>query len=86
MFYSEFVFLSNSILCSFHSYQWEFLIPDASRAMVWQGLFSFGFQFLDFVVEEEVDEDGVDVGAGMVLADFSADEFDAPNAAGCVFC
>lgn len=54
--------------------------------MVWQGLFSFSFQFLDLVVEEEVDEDGVDVGAGVVLADFSANEFDAPNAAGCVFC
>lgn len=39
--------------------------------------------FLNGVVEEEIDEDGVERGFGVLAEDFAPKELDAPDAAAC---
>lgn len=59
-------------------------VPYAPGPMMRDGFLSFGFHLLHKVVQEEVDQDGVDLDLGVVPFDLSPDQFDTPDAAGCI--
>lgn len=44
--------------------------------------FTGSFELFDFVVEEEVDQDSVDMRIGVISSNLSADELNAPYTAG----
>lgn len=46
-----------------------------------QGRIAPGLVVLDGVVEEKIDQDGVDWDGGVLAVDFAAEELDAPDAA-----
>lgn len=56
-------------------------VPYTSRPVVRSTLLPCCFNLLDGVVEEKVDQDGVDFGLGVLSFDLPADELDAPDAA-----
>lgn len=68
-----------------------FSVPDASRKMMWDQIPLLPLRIgrrlllflLDGVVEEEVDEDGVEGGFGVLTKDFAPEELDTPYAATC---
>jgi hypothetical protein len=58
-------------------------VPDAPRAMVGDGLDALPLALFGEIVQEEVDEDGVDFGLGGEQKDLAAQELDGPDAAAC---
>lgn len=59
------------------------LVPYTPCPVVRDALLAFCFHFLDCVVEEEVEQDGVYLRVGMLPQDLPAYQFYAPYAAGC---
>ena len=57
------------------------LIPDTSSSMVRYALNSLRTHFFFFIVQEEVDQNGVELGFGMLATNLPTKQFDAPNAA-----
>ena len=51
--------------------------------MVRDALLTSRLYFLDCVIQEEVDQDGVDFGFWVVSLNLPPNQLDAPNAAGC---
>ena len=49
--------------------------------MVWYALNPLRFRFLVCVVQEEVDQDSVEVGFGMLSPNLSLEQFDTPDTA-----
>lgn len=52
--------------------------------MVRNRLLTLGLHFLHEVVQEEVDQDGIDLDVWMVPFDLSSDQLNAPDTAGCI--
>lgn len=60
------------------------LVPNASRPMVWYGLFSLRLQLLHRIIQEKIDQNGIDLRIRMLAFDLAPDEFHHPNATGCI--
>jgi len=66
-------------------FYFSMLVPYTPRPVVGHRLFAVRLELLHHVVQEEIDENGVDVCLGMLPLDFTPKSLDAPYTRRCIY-